>query len=429
MLETKFGRLRVTYSQTNKEEGDKMASDIIRRPQSTGSNGGDMSAYKYCREREGIVHLDVIVDGKRFRRSTGRPATPANLKYVDKNWQSEVDRILNKNKIEEVNDGEITVKEYGYKSLDANRGMRKENTHKDYVGTFEARIIPIFGGFALSKILTTDLKSWQSKLLEEGLSGSRIRNIRNVLRGIMQDAMDDDLISKNPFDNLKGVSVKAKVPKHPFTLDEVKYILENETGWFKNFLTVAFFTGMRTGELMALRWSDVSLTSEKIKVRISMRKGVLGTTKTDASQDREIDILPPVLEALKEQFKMTGLGGGTIFISNRGSGFTDTSGILKTHWYPLLKRLSLVKRDLYHTRHTFATMMISRNEDITWVSKTLGHADVNITLSTYTKFVENNSVKRASFLDQVDVYKQKDLSRDCHVSVTLEKSMVDLKLA
>ncbi|MDD2267227.1 tyrosine-type recombinase/integrase [Sulfuricurvum sp.] len=406
-----------------------MALDTIPRPQSTGKNGGDMSAYKYCRSRDGFVHLDVIVDGKRFRRSTGRPDTPANLKYVDKNWQSEVDRILKKGQAEVIEEGEITVEKYGYKSLHANRIDRKDTTNTDYRQGFEKHIIPIFGNIPISKVKQSDLKAWQTYLKEEKkLSGKRIHAISTVFQGIMRDAVNDELITKSPFYGMKGVSRAAMKEITPFTFDEVRYILSNAEGWFKNWLAVAFFTGMRTGEINALSWEDISIHSGKIIVRKTMTRGVMSTTKTGTI--REIDMLPPVLEALKEQFKITGLKGESVFYSRwTQEAFTNTSTLGRYHFKPLLKRLLLGDRNIYQTRHTFATMMISKGEDITWVSKMLGHSNPAITLSVYTKYREDQSVKRASFLDQVDVFKSADKSRECHVSVTQSDSDKLLKIS
>lgn len=398
-----------------------MALDTIPSPQSTGSNGGDMSAYKFCRVRDGKVHLDVIIDGERFRRSTGRPSTPANLKYVEKNWQSEVDRIKNKEKIEEVEEGEMTVEKYGYKSLQANRIYRAKATNTDYEQAFKKHIISVFGQIPLSKVTQTDIKQWQSNLQEIGLSGKRIHVISTIFQGIMRDAVNDDLIAKNPFLGLKGISRKALKEITPFTFDEVKYIITNTEGWFKNFLGVAFFTGMRTGELLALSWEDINMHSKKIIVRKSMSRGTIKCTKTGES--RVIDMLPPVEAALKEQFKITGLKGQSVFYSRwTQDSFTNTSTLGRHHWKPLLKKLMLPDRVLYNTRHTFATMMISKGEDIIWVSKMLGHANSSITLSVYARYREDSSVKRATFLDNVDIFSAQKSAKICHESVTPSKN-------
>lgn len=389
-----------------------------------------MKKYRYCRERDGIVHLDVTVDGKRIRRSTGRPATKDNLNFVERNWQAEVKRILAKEEIAqnaEANEKGITVKEYGYRSLKVNRAFRKENTTYEYTLTFEQHVLETWGDIPIQDIVQSDLKDWIADLADKGLSGKRIHNIRMVFQGILKDAVGDGIIEKNPFDGLKGLSRKTKKEIQPFTLDEARLLIAHGEGWFRNLLAVAFFTGMRSGELLALRWEDVNLVSDKIVVRASVRRNKITDTKTGAV--RMIDMLPPVKQALKEQFKETGLSGGFVFPARSGKGYAGTASIRKYYWLPLLKRLKLPARDFYNTRHTFASIMISKGEDILWVSKMLGHSQTSMTLDVYSKFREDEKVKRAKFLDEIEELKSNDVARDCHVSVTREKKEQTLKLA
>jgi integrase len=399
-----------------------MRLDTINCPQSNGMNGAQMATYKFCRIRDDVVHIDFYMDGKRIRRSTGRPATTANLKYVEKNIHAEIDRIDSSKSVEiEAKNKEISLEEYGYKSLAANAADRRELTNREYLGIFKKRIIPAFGKMGLSSIVQTDVKVWQSRLKAEGLSGKRIHNIRMVFQGIMNDAVADGLISKSPFDRLKAVSQKAQSEIRPFTLDEVQYILMHAEGWFKRFLAVAFFTGMRTGELMALRWEDISLKTNEISIRLSMRNGRLSDPKT-VNSIREIEMLGPVIEALNEQFYETGLSGGTIFVNRSKVGFKDAGAIRKNYWYSLLKKLNLPQRDLYNTRHTFATIMISKGEDILWVSSMLGHSDSSVTLKHYAKHIKGEKVKRASFLDGFKIPNQVNQSDFSYVPVDTKKS-------
>ncbi|MEW5832325.1 MAG: tyrosine-type recombinase/integrase [Campylobacterota bacterium] len=374
--------------------------------------------YRNCRERDGIVHLDVTVDGKRIRRSTGRPATPANLKFVEKNWQAELERLLGKKSLDVQPD--VTVKAYGRRSIEANKGFRKALTTRDYQRTFEKHVVPTFGSLSLDAISPSDLKAWLSRLQESGLSGKRIHTIRIVFQGILKDAVNDGLIPKNPFTGIKGFSRKALNDIHPFTLPEIEYILQNAQGKFKAFLTVAFFTGMRTGELIALKWPDINFKSMKITVRHSIRGNIETDTKTGVV--RTIDMLPPVAEALKEQFKRTGLAGGYVFLNRFGKHYAGSLTLGQEHWKPLLKRLMLDHRALYQTRHSFATMMISKGEDVIWVSRMMGHANPSITLSIYSRYREEPVVKRAAFLDEIDVFGEKDARNERHVLVTQSNS-------
>lgn len=375
--------------------------------------------YRYCRERDGIVHLDITLSGKRIRRSTGRPATAANMKYVEKNWQAELERLISNEPCDAQSD--VTVEVYGKRSLEANKGFRKVLTTREYSRTFEKHIVPVFGAVSLDAIVPSDLKAWLSRLQESGLSGKRIHNIRIVFQGILRDAVSDGFIPKNPFIGIKGFSRKAQHDIHPFTLPEIRHILQNAEGKLKAFLTVAFFTGMRTGELIALKWSDINLQSQKITVRRSIRANIETGTKTGVV--RTIDMLTPVAEALKEQFKLTGLAGGYVFLNRYKKHYAGSTTIAKEHWTPLLKRLMLDHRTLYQTRHSFATMMISKGEDVIWVSKMMGHANPSITLSIYSRYREEPIVKRAAFLDEINVFGEKDAHGHCHVSVTQSNSV------
>ncbi|MCK9373630.1 MAG: site-specific integrase [Sulfuricurvum sp.] len=370
--------------------------------------------YRYCRERDGIVHLDIPLSGKRIRRSTGRPATAANMKYVEKNWQAELEKLISDKTSDPQPD--ITVEAYGRRSLEANKGFRKIHTTREYSNTFEKHVVPVFGSLQLDAIVPSDLKAWLSKLQASGLSGKRIHNIRIVFQGILRDAVSDGIIPKNPFIGIKGFSRKAQHDIHPFTLPEIQYILQNAEGKLKAFLTVAFFTGMRTGELVALKWSDINLKSSKITVQRSIRGSIETGTKTGVV--RTIDMLPPVADALKEQFKLTGLAGGYVFLNRYGKHYAGSTTLANEHWAPLLKRLMLDHRTLYQTRHSFATMMISKGEDVIWVSKMMEHANPSITLSIYSKYREEPVVKRAAFLDEINLFGEKNGHGNCHVSVT-----------
>jgi integrase len=110
-------------------------------------------------------------------------------------------------------------------------------------------------------------------------------------------------------------------------------------------------------------------------------------------------MLPPVEAALKRQFLETGLQGEFVFMSKHGDGVKLLKNIRDNYWRPLLKRCLLPDREMYTTRHSFASLMLSRGEDLLWVSKTLGHKNASITLGIYAKYVQDDSRKRAKFLD------------------------------
>ena len=359
--------------------------------------------FAHAYERGGIVYVSGSVNGVRHRLSTNKQASSANLKWVDANWRVCIESILSG--VEENKGGNepqgMTLGEYGFKSLEANAGNRRELTNKEYLAIYKLRILPHFGDKRLGEILPSDLKRWQSDMVREGLSGARIGNVRLVLSTIFQDALADKLITDNPFATVKRI-VKEEPEINPLTLDEIELLISKAEGFFKNMLIVAFFTGMRTGEMMALRWEDVDFEKEVIRVRKARRSSITSSPKTNAGK-RDIFMLPRVKEALKAQFLLTGLKNKDVFLSAKGmssgDGFQFANAITGRYWHPLCQRCGLEKRDFYHTRHSFATLMISHGEDILWVANTMGHKDISMVMRKYAKYRVNNSVKRASFLD------------------------------
>lgn len=342
--------------------------------------------------RSNTLYVDGTVDGKRYRLSTGKEATPMNIKWISKNHRDVLLKLIDKEKPKK---SKMLV-EYGLDSLETNAYSRKTSTNKGYMSLFNKHIVPYFKHYELNEIRPSDIKRWQGKLLE-GIEPKTVKNARIVLSTILNDAVEDELIAKNPTDKVKLPKALVKDDIVPFTLTEVKAMLSSSDAWMESFLTTAFFTGMRTGELMALKWEDINFVSNKIHVRRSIRQGIEGTTKN--GKDRLIDMLPVVASALKKKYRENGLKYDYIFTSRLGKPYTESNSIIRWKWKPLLKRCSIDYRKLYNTRHTFATTMLLNGEDVLWVSKTLGHADISTTMKYYVKYIEDKSQKRAKFLN------------------------------
>lgn len=339
------------------------------------------------------IYVYGTVDGIFYRLSTGKDATPLNLKWIKKNHRDVLLKLVAKEKPKRP----TLLKEYGILSIENNAYSRKPSTTQGYLNMFNKHILPYFKNYALTDLKPSDIKAWQSKLLKQGLSPKTVKNIRIVLSTILSDAKLDGLIETNPMDYVKAPRQQIRKEIKPFALQEVKTIIKNADGWFRNFLIVAFFTGMRPGELLALKWEDINFKSKKIHIRRAIRQGTIDTPKN--GRDRMIDMLPLVEKALREQYLKNGLEYSYIFPTKKGTPYTETGSIIKNRWKPLLKRCLIDYRILYQTRHTFASLMLKNGEDILWVSKMLGHADTSTTSRYYIKFVENKNEKRAQFLD------------------------------
>lgn len=187
---------------------------------------------------------------------------------------------------------------------------------------------------------------------------------------------------------------------NPFTLEEIDALLLNASDQLKNFIGIMSRTGMRPGELLACRWSDILFEEQLIKVRRTRIQGRNGPPKKKASL-RDVEMLTGVKEFFIAQYELTGGDEkGDVFLNSSRKPFYSHDVIAKQ-----FKKL-LPKGDtryLYQLRHSFATMMITKGEDILWVSQMLGHKSSDITLKTYARAYrlirdKTKRQKRALFL-------------------------------
>ena len=332
-------------------------------------------------------------NGKRQRKSLKLLNNKVNTKLAKTKIIPELLIKLDQNKL--VYKPMPTLDEYKVISFEMNEGNRSLSTQNDYEGTYNKHIKPVLGPKKIDEIKPSHIKLLQSQLLKV-VSPRRVRNMRAVLSGILKDAMADELIDKNPLTLVKTVKVEKTIIT-PFSMDEISTILENSKGQSRNFFVLGFMSGMRSGEMIGLKWSDIDFLKLEISIKRSRKMGIDGKTKT-ASSTRTIDVLDGLLPYLKSQYKLTGLHNTYVFLNDKQEPLYDIKRIRDKTWKDTLSVCKLDYRPIYHTRHSFATMMLENGEDILWLSSMLGHTDSSMTLSKYTHYVKRQNKKRGQFL-------------------------------
>jgi len=282
-------------------------------------------------------------------------------------------------------------------SFKLHSATRKESTLNRYKSNYNRHILPIFKGKRLDKIKTSEITLWQNKLLELGLKPKRVKDIRIVLSVILEDAVNDEIIDFNPVRRVANLPMQVPTQINLFSLDEIKLILEHAQDQFKNFFAVAFFTGMRTGEIIGLKWEDINLDRNEITIKRTINKGIETTPKT-INSIRTIEILPTLKKYLEDQKSLTGKDKSFVFLNRNKNNYFDSNKIRDYSWKRTLKSANVEYRTLYNTRHSFASLMISKGEDVLWVSHMLGHSTPEMTLKKYARFSKNEKKQRATFL-------------------------------
>jgi integrase len=193
-------------------------------------------------------------------------------------------------------------------------------------------------------------------------------------------------IDKNPLSRVKNLSIDTREPE-PFSVKEVARILHQLQGQEKNLIRFAFWTGLRTSELIALRWQDVDLEQNRLYIRIAMVRGYMKGTKTK-SGSREVTLQPQAREALLNQKIFTGKQNNVVFHDSRtNQPWKDDQAIRKAVWAPALKKAGTKYRNPYQTRHTYASTLLSRDENPLWVAQQMGHKDWGKIRKVYGRWI------------------------------------------
>ncbi|RVZ73754.1 site-specific integrase [Helicobacter pylori] len=221
-----------------------------------------------------------------------------------------------------------------------------------------------------------------------------IHNLNANLKSFLEFCETEGFIEKSPYFAITLKNAKEAKAIEPFSLEEVKTLIENAPSLrLKAFLTVAFLTGLRTGEQLALMWEDIDFTEKKIVINKSLNELGQITTPKNKPSIREVDLLEPVGKILKELQASEPANKKFVFIS-----MPKRSTMFQRAFRSLLRALKLKDRKLYTTRHTFASLMLRQGEEAMWISKTLGHKDLNTTYKTYSHYIPKQEKERAAFL-------------------------------
>ena len=221
---------------------------------------------------------------------------------------------------------------------------------------------------------------------KETLSPRRINAVMNVLRGILYEASDRYKFTC-PFYNIKPLKV-AKSDVQPFTLDEVKCILAAVREDYRDYYTVRFFTGLRTGEIDGLKWKYVDFARRLILVRETIVAGEEEDATKTIESSRDVRMSQVVFDALQRQFQRTGKVSTWVFCNAEHLPL-DHNNVTKRVWYPLLRYLGLERRRPYQTRHTAATLWLAAGENPEWIARQMGHTSTEMLFKVYSRYVPN----------------------------------------
>jgi len=220
--------------------------------------------------------------------------------------------------------------------------------------------------------------------------------MRNLLSRVLRTAQEWGYIEANP-----ALSVRLPEMKHKeasfLSVEQVRLLLAELQEPERTMVLLAVLTGLRRGELFALRWKHLDLEGRVLRVREAVYEGHFGTPKTRSSV-REIPLGGDALNALRKL--PNGNPEDLVFPSRKGTAI-DPNNLVKRVLRPACDRAGIPRVAWKAFRHTHATLLSDAGESIKLAQAQLGHSDLGTTLQVYTHRIPESQRRAVDNLERV----------------------------
>jgi len=258
------------------------------------------------------------------------------------------------------------------------------STYRRYSSLLKTHILPVIGKVKLTDLTRNDLSRVLSTMSQGGQSSRSQQQARAVLILGCREAFESGVMVHNPALGLRSIRLQSS-PISPLTLDEVKRLLSTYSGTEMGArLHIALLCGLRQGEALGLRWSDIDLDSRCIRITQQMQlingQAVSVPLKTTRSQ-RTIIMTDETVKELSLLKSSTQKNNGLVFSAENGVALSPHTDY--NNWQRALKLCGIEPKRLHDARHTAATLMYSQGVGIETISRALGHSNSAITSRLY----------------------------------------------
>jgi integrase len=296
--------------------------------------------------------------------------------------------------------------------LDTVRPNLKPKTFRSYEQLTRVHVLPTIGAIPLSKLSAQQLQLLYARRLEAGSSTTTVQHVHAVLHRALESAFRLGLVQRNVSDLVDPPRMRHHEMR-VLTPAQVRTLLDAARGdRLEALYVLALATGMRQGELLALRWEDVDLDGGALQVRATLQHvsgGGFTFAPPKTRRSRRKVVLPvAALDALRQHRvrqadERANLRSGWddlgLVFANRLGRPLDGIHVLRRELHPLLRRAGLPLIRFHDLRHTAATLLLGRGVNPKVVSELLGHSQVSITLDVYSHVLPDMQQHAAAVMD------------------------------
>ena len=296
--------------------------------------------------------------------------------------------------------GKKPFDEWAAEWLDARKKEIAPKTLLSYEGLVSAHLEPYFGRTALMRIRPLDVQKFLGQMIDKGLSRSRVRQARQVLSMILNAAVGNGYIGRNPVPRERLKGKEPKRDQHPLTFEQVHAVASTVPDRYRALIYLLAYGGLRWGEAAALRRSSCNLLRNRIEVKeaVSEVSGRLHYGPPKTHQVRTVVIPEPVKEILAEHLaKYVGRAGDSLVFTAEGGAHVWITNFRKSVWWPALDEAGVDRvTTIKDLRHTCASLMHAAGRSAKEIKEQLGHSTIAMTFDTYTHLFDEGRDEAAA---------------------------------
>ena len=268
------------------------------------------------------------------------------------------------------------------------RGLRQSSI----VGVKSAinrTILPAFGHRKLKTLEKTDIIAWLKKLIDDGMKAGTAGKHLALLKSILKKGAEEGFLGRNP-------AVSVRPPKHVkpeikmLSNLEVEELLKIAEGQPRLIILTGLLSGLRAGEILALRWQNIDLVEGILSVRKTYQMGRFEEPKTQKSK-RGV-IIPEQLVTALAKAKPDNAGDNDLVFADKNGQPLNWVYFLHKHWNPLLQKAGVQHVKFHSLRHNYASLLLAAGEDLAFLQRQLGHATLTMTLNVYGHLIKGREV-------------------------------------
>lgn len=288
-------------------------------------------------------------------------------------------------------------------------GIKKQtvryNTVRNYAERYHANIQPVIGSKLLNEIKPLHCQKIMSDMADKGYKTSTIYQTRIALFNMLEFAKENDVILSNPCKkSVKSDIGKPSGKKEALTIDVQRKFLEHIKGnSYENQYRFVLQTGLRTGELIGLKWSDIDFKKRILKVERSMEyrykvgEWRVGEPKSKSGY-RTIPLTNEAIRILKEQKRKNSKidiismeWADIVFLCGKGTPVKNST--YDSNLFKICDKAGINRFSMHVLRHTFATRCIEAKMLPKTLQKIMGHSNIGITMNLYVHITEDEKQK------------------------------------